>query len=174
MVLRDRIDKIVSSIEPGVHTTNKVMAYIASVALVGMMMITVADVCGRYVFNNPITGTWELVGFMLVAAGSWGLGYCQVKKGHIRVDFLAQRFPGKVQESLTVLARFIGFSAFTLLCWRCVVYTQYFMSITRGNATDTLHIPIFPFVLFLAIGTGMLAFVLLLDLIHSIVKVTGK
>jgi TRAP-type C4-dicarboxylate transport system permease small subunit len=174
MVLRDKIDKMASRIEPGVHTTNKIMAYVASVALVGMMLLTVADVFGRYVLNNPITGTWELVGFLLVVAGSWGLGYCQVQKGHIRVDFIAQRFPQKVQDILTSIARFLGFAAFTLLCWRCVVYTQYYLALTRGNATDTLHIPLFPFVLCLAIGAGMLALVLLLDMIHSIAKVAGK
>ena len=150
------------------------MAYVAAIALVGMMLITVADVCGRYIFNNPIKGTWELVGFLLVAAGAWGLGYCQVKKGHIRVDFLLQRFPEKVRESLTAFANFLGFAAFSLLCWRCIVYAQYYLSLTRGNATDTLHIPLFPFVLFLAIGTGMLALVLLFDLVHSIAKVKGK
>lgn len=174
MTWRDKFTKKASRIESGVHTTNKIMAYVASVALFGMMMITVADVCGRYIFNKPIKGTWELVGFMLVAAGSWGLGYCQVKKGHIRVDFILQRFPEKVREIITTLANFLGFAAFTLLCWRCVVYTQYYLSITRGNATDTLHIPIFPFVLILAIGTGMLALVLLFDFMHSLTKVRRK
>ena len=174
MILRDKITKMASRIESRVHSTNKLMAYVAAIALIGMMMITVADVCGRYIFNKPIKGTWELVGFMLVAAGAWGLGYCQVKKGHIRVDFLLHLFPEKVQAILTSLAYFLGFAAFSLLCWRCVLYTQYFLSITRGNATDTLHIPIFPFVLILAIGAGMLALVLLFDLVHSLAKVKGK
>ena len=174
MTLRDKITKMASRTESGVHTTNRVMAYVAAIALVGMMMITVADVFGRYVLNNPINGTWELVGFMLVCAGSWGLGYCQVKKGHIRVDFLLHLFPEKVQAILTSLAYFLGFAAFSLLCWRCILYTQYFLSITRGNATDTLHIPIFPFVLILATGTGMLALVLLFDLAHSVAEVKRK
>ena len=174
MTLRDKITKVTSKTESGVHTANKVMAYVAAVALAGMMLITVADVFGRYVLKNPIIGTWELVGFMLVCAGSWGLGYCQVKKGHIRVDFLLQRFPEKVRAILTTLAYFLGFAAFSLLCWRCVLYTQYYLSLTRGNATDTLHIPLFPFVLILAIGTGMLALVLLFDLAHSLAEVKRK
>ena len=174
MILRDKITKMASRTESGVHTTNRVMAYVAAIALVGMMMITVADVFGRYVLNNPINGTWELVGFMLVCAGSWGLGYCQVKKGHIRVDFLLQRFPEKMRAVLTILANFLGLAAFSLLCWQVTLYAQYYLSITRGDATDTLHIPIFPFVLVLAIGTGMMALVLLFDLVHSIAEVKRK
>jgi TRAP-type C4-dicarboxylate transport system permease small subunit len=149
------------------------MAYGAAVALIAMMLLTVADVIGRYLFSKPIKGTYELVGFLLVGAGALGLGYTQVKKGHIRVDFLLQRFPEKVQGIVTVIANFLGFAAFSLLCWRCALYAQYYISAT-GNATDTLHIPLFPFVVVLAVGTGMLALVLLFDLVHSIIQVKSK
>jgi TRAP-type C4-dicarboxylate transport system permease small subunit len=174
MKLQDKVTKIASRTESGVHSTNTIMAYVSAVALFGMMMLTVADVFGRYVLSNPIKGTWELVGFMLVAAGGWGMGYCQIRKGHIRVDFLLSRFPEKIRAVLTILANFLGLVAFSLLCWRCVLYAQYYLSIKTGNATDTLHIPLYPFVLVLAVGAGMLALVILFDLIHSIAKVKGK
>jgi TRAP-type C4-dicarboxylate transport system permease small subunit len=173
MVWPEKITKIASRVESGVISTNKIMAYAAGVALTAMMLLTVADVCGRYLFSKPIRGTYELVGFLLVGAGSLGLGYCQVKKAHIRVDFLLQRFPEKVRPILTALANFLGFAAFSILCWRCILYAQYYLSAT-GNHTDTLHIPLFPFVVVLAVGTGMLALVILFDLIRSITKVKIK
>ena len=173
MVWPAKITKIASKVESGAISTNKIMAYAAGVALVGMMLLTVADVIGRDVFSNPIRGTYELVGFLLVGAGSLGLGYCQVKKAHIRVDFLLQRFPEKVRLILTVLANFLGFAAFSLLCWRCVLYAQYYLTAT-GNHTDTLGIPLSPFVVVLAVGTGMLALILLFDMIRSIKKVKTK
>lgn len=173
MILREKITKIASRMESGVISTNKIMAYAAGVALTAMMLLTVADVIGRYIFSKPIRGTYELVGFLLVGAGSLGLGYCQVKKAHIRVDFLLQRFPEKLRAILTPLANFLGFAAFSLLCWRCALYAKYYLSAT-GNHTDTLNIPLFPFVVVLAVGTGMLALVLLFDLIKSIIKVKSK
>lgn len=166
MVQRNKLLPIGTRIDSGVRSANRIMAYVASAALIVMMLLTVADVCGRYLFARPIKGTWELVGFLLVAAGSLGLGYCQVKKAHIRIDFLLQRFPEKMREIITTLANFLGFAAFSLLCWRCILYAQYYLTAT-GNATDTLHIPLFPFVLVLAVGTGMLALVLLIDFIKS-------
>ena len=69
--------------------------------------------------------------------------------------------------------RFLGFAAFSLLSWRCALYAQYYVSAT-GNATDTLHIPLLPFVVVLAVGTGMLALVLLFDLVRSINQVKSK
>jgi len=150
------------------------MVYAAVVALIGMMIITVADVIGRYVFSNPIKRTWELVSFSLVFASAFALGYYQIKKGYIRVDFLLKRFPEKMRAVLTILANSLGLAAFSLLCWQAALYTQYYLSITRGNATDTLHIPLYPFVLVLAIGAGMLALVLLFDLGHSFTEVRRK
>jgi TRAP-type C4-dicarboxylate transport system permease small subunit len=171
MRLWDKISRIASRSEVGLHSVNRVMVYIAAVALTGMMMVTVADVFGRYFLNRPIRGAYELVGFLLVCAGSWGMGYCQVKKGHIRVDFLLQRFPRKAQAILTVMANLIGFIAFSLLCWRVILLVQYYLSLRKGNATDTLGIPIFPFVIMLAIGIGMMALVILFDLVRSVVEV---
>jgi TRAP-type C4-dicarboxylate transport system permease small subunit len=173
MVWPHKITKIASSIESGVISTNKIMAYASGVALTAMMLLTVADVCGRYLFSKPIRGTYELVGFLLVGAGALGLGYCQVKKAHIRVDFLLQRFPEKMRAVLTVIANFLGFAAFSLLCWRCALYAQYYISAT-GNHTDTLGIPLTPFVIVLAVGTGMLALVILIDLIRSLTRVKSE
>jgi TRAP-type C4-dicarboxylate transport system permease small subunit len=174
MRLRDKLAKVTSRTESGLWSTNRVMVYIAAAALFAMMMITIADIIGRYVFNNPIKGTWELVGFLLVGASALALGYCQIRKGHIRVDFLLKRFPEKMQAVLTILAHFLGLVAFSALCWQVILYMQYYLSVKTGNATDTLHIPFYPFVLVLAIGAGMLALVLLFDLVHSIIEVKHK
>ena len=174
MTFSSRFLKIASKTQSGIHSASNVMVYIAAFALFGMMMVTVGDVVGRFVFNKPITGAFELVGFLMVWAGTWGMAYCQVKKGHIRVDFLLQRFSKRGQAFLTFAAYLIGLLAFSLLTWRVILRAEYFLNLTRGNATDTLGIPIFPFVVLLAIGTGMVALVLLIDLLHTIAEVKGK
>ena len=170
MRLRDRFTSVPSKSESGLHLTNRVMVYVAAIALFGMMMLTVVDVIGRYFFNSPIRGVYELVGFTLVCAAAWGMGWSQVKKGHIKVDFLLRRFPKKMQSALNILANLVGLVGFSLLFWRVIVLTQYYLHLKKGNATDTLHIPIAPFVIVLAVGLGIVALDLLFDLVHSIVE----
>jgi TRAP-type C4-dicarboxylate transport system permease small subunit len=170
MRLRDRFVGMTSRSESGLLWTNRIMVYIASAALFGMMMLTVVDVTGRYFFNSPIRGVYELVGFTLVCTGGWGMGYSQIKKGHIRVDFLLKRFSERAQAVLNILANLVGLVAFSLLFWRVILLADYFLSLKKGNATDTLHIPIAPFVILLAAGLGVLALDLLFDLIHSILE----
>jgi TRAP-type C4-dicarboxylate transport system permease small subunit len=165
-----RFPKMPVRSEVWLRWTNRVMVYVAAVTLFGMMMLTVVDVSGRYFFNSPIRGVYELVGFTLVCTGAWGMGYSQIQKGHIRVDFLLKRFSERVQAILTILANLVGLIAFSLLFWRVILLAQYFLNLKKGNATDTLHIPIAPFVVILAVGFGVLALDLLFDLINSIVE----
>ena len=174
MSLGNKFAKIVPRTESGLWSASRIMVYVASVALFGMMMVTVGDVIGRYFFNSPIKGAWEITGFLLVCAGPWAMAYCQLKKGHIRVDFIQRRLPEKVQAILTSFAYLIGLVGFSVMTWRSILLTQYFLSVRTGNATDTLRIPLYPFAIVLAIGAGMLALVLLFHLVNALVEVKRK
>jgi len=165
---------ILTRIDSGLSTANRFMVYIAAVGLFGMMIVVVIDVIGRYAFKHPLMGAYELVGYLMAIAGPWAIGYSQVQKGHIRVDFILKRFPNKGQAVITSIAYLIGVAVFSLLCWCMITKAQYFMSLTHGNTTDTMGIPIAPFVIMVAIGLGMLALVLLFDLVHTLAEVKKK
>ena len=49
------------------------MAYIASVVLMLLMFITTADVVGRYFFNEPLTGVFDLTHFAVLIMVFFGL-----------------------------------------------------------------------------------------------------
>jgi TRAP-type transport system small permease protein len=165
---------LLTRIDARLAQANRVMVYIAAVGLFGMMGITVIDVIGRYVFNHPLMGSYELIGYLMAIAGPWAIGYSQIQKGHIRVDFILKRFPRKGQAVITSIAYLIGLAAFSVLCWRMIALSQYYFGLKHGNTTDTMGIPIAPFVIVVAVGLGMLALVLLFDLIHTIIEVKQK
>jgi TRAP-type C4-dicarboxylate transport system permease small subunit len=119
-------------------------------------------------------GAYELVGYLMAIAGPWAIAYSQVQKGHIRVDFILKRFSSKGQAVITSISYLIGVFVFALLC-RCMIEkAQYFAGLKHGNVTDTMGIPIAPFVIMVAIGLGMLALVLVFDLIQTIIEVKIK
>jgi TRAP-type C4-dicarboxylate transport system permease small subunit len=169
-----KADGKLARVDSWLGKANRIMVYTAAVGLFGMMAITVIDIVGRYAFNAPLLGAYELVGFLMAIAGPWAIGYSQIQKGHIRVDFLLRRFSKKGQAIITSISYFIGFCVFALLCWRMGALTQYYLGLTHGNKTDTMHIPIAPFTIIVAIGLGMLALVLLVDLIHTLIEVKRK
>ncbi len=169
-----RKDGVSGTISAWLSKSNRIMVYIAAIALFGMMGVVVVDVVGRYGFNHPLMGAYELVGYLMAIAGSWAIGYSQVQKGHIRVDFILKRFSRKGQAVITSIAYAIGVVVFSGLCWRMIVLAQYYIGLKHGNTTDTMGIPIPPFIILVAIGLGMLALVLLFDLIQSISEVKKK
>ncbi len=79
-----RVDKLLSVLEKE--------SLLGMVILFVMMMLTVADVVGRYFFNHPVQGTNEITGLLLVLVAASALAFSQIKKGHIRVDLITQSF----------------------------------------------------------------------------------
>ncbi|EOD79597.1 hypothetical protein D515_01391 [Grimontia indica] len=64
------------------------MRWTSAVALIGMMLLTVLDVLGRYLLGTPILGGSELTGFMLLVLVMLMLPLLVFKDDQIRVDLL--------------------------------------------------------------------------------------
>ena len=166
--------KLTSRTVTWLQKVSRVAAIIAAVVLAIMMLLTVADVSGRYFFNSPIKGTWEIVGLLLIIAGTWGLGYCQMEKGHISISIILQRFSRRGQAIIRSFTYLIGLAAFSLICWRMFIMTVRYLTVMKGNVTDTLEIPYPPFMLALSIGAGIMALILIVDLVRSVAEVARK
>jgi TRAP-type transport system small permease protein len=168
------VAKMPNIIETGTQFLNKWIAIIAEVALAIMMLITVGDVVGRYFFNKPIKGTYEIVGLLLVCASTLGWGYCQMMKRHINISFLTDLFPVKAQAILTILAYLIGLVGFSVISWQVFLLAESYLVLPTGDTTLTLGIPLAPFMFILSISAGLMSLTLLIDLIHSIMEVNNR
>lgn len=140
------------------------MAVIAAVVLGIMMINTVADVCGRYFFLAPIEGTFELVGIMLVIAGSLGLGYCQLNKANIRITVISDLLPYRGQSIVYLVAYIIAAVTTGMICWQGALRAWDYMFKELGGTTVTLGLLYWPFMLLLAIGFGWVCVIFLIDI----------
>jgi len=61
---------------------------LASVALIFMMLVTLADVFLRYVFNSPIRGSYDLVETMLAVFVFHGMSTAFLQRRHIVIDLI--------------------------------------------------------------------------------------
>jgi TRAP-type C4-dicarboxylate transport system permease small subunit len=174
MQWRDKLKKLPLKTETGLYSISKVAAVVAAVVLAAMMLLTVGDVGGRYFFNHPIKGTWELIGLLLVFAGTWGLGYCQMQKAHISINIILTKFSNRVQALFLSFTYLVGLAAFSLLCWRMFMLAIRYSTTMKGYVTDTLEIPYPPFMFALSIGAGIMVLILIMDLIRSLVSVVRK
>ncbi|HAR35034.1 MAG TPA: TRAP transporter small permease, partial [Desulfobacter sp.] len=69
---------------------------VGALSLTLMMLITVADVTGRF-FKHPIFGSVELVGFLAVAVAAAAMPHTYKAGGHVGVEIITRLLPRKTR-----------------------------------------------------------------------------
>lgn len=133
-----------------------------------MMFVTVADVMGRYFFNHPILGVFELTRFGLGAIVCTALGWSQINKVHIAINLLVARLPISWRNLIEAFNYLIAFITFTVVSWQMFAYTARLY--IGEQVTSVLGVPIYPFVLMSSIGVGIFTLVLFWDLVKATYK----
>ncbi|MBW2138287.1 MAG: TRAP transporter large permease subunit [Deltaproteobacteria bacterium] len=130
------------------------------------------DVCLRYVFDSPLTGVYEIIEFLMPVVTTFGLAYGELRKEHIAIDLLSSRFPQKTKAWVTPATHVLSTGILFLITWQSLVYAD---SVRRGGyVSQSLYLPEFPFVYFLAFGCGMFALAMLVTLRRQIVEAPNE
>lgn len=77
----------------------------AGLAVAGLAILIVTDITGREIFGYSLQGTDELGGYVLAFAGSLGLSWTLLKRGHPRIDIFFRFLPNILRDALHVLAQ---------------------------------------------------------------------
>jgi TRAP-type C4-dicarboxylate transport system permease small subunit len=160
-------------VESGLYKVSGWLAIVSAAALCSMMLITVVDVGGRYFFNKPMYGSYEMIGMLLIFAGPLGMALCQKDRSHIVVSLVVDLFPSRVQTILRSIALFLSFGLFSIITWQMFSLTVKYYSRGRGGVSPDLGISLGHISLVFAIGALMFSLVLLLHLVQSLAK-TGR
>jgi TRAP-type C4-dicarboxylate transport system permease small subunit len=137
---------------------------VASAALVVMMVLTCVDVFMRYLFNHPITGTYDLVGLLGAILASFGMPYTMLKKGHVAVEILIQSLSRGKQLIVETFTHLLGISLFLVLVWQAIGLSRDMRA--AGEVTPTLLLPFYPIVYCMAVCFFGLCLAILVNLLH--------
>lgn len=141
---------------------------VAAVGILAMTLIVTGDVSARFLAGAGTKWTLEYTGYLLVMVVFLGLAYTLKQRGHIRILFLVDRLPKKVQGWLGVVTSFIflGFCAFLChLTWNAT-WTSFTLGTTSRTGVDVL---VWPYQLFMPMGLGLIS-ILLIGNIYSQIK----
>jgi TRAP-type C4-dicarboxylate transport system permease small subunit len=152
-------------LERAVTVTSRWFNYTACLAVVVMMLLSCADVALR-LFGAPIPGTYEMVGFLGAVIVSFALAYTSLQRGHVAVELLFEKLPPRAQCFVEAGGNLIGATLFGLMAWQSLAYGTDLRQ--NGEVSLTLQMPVYPFVYGIALGSGMLALVLIIDFIRSL------
>ena len=142
------------------------MNVISGVALVFMILLTVADVILRS-FRAPVVGTFELVAFSGAVVIGFSLPFTSWLKGHICVDFLILELSPKARRIMTIFTRCLGIGLFLVISWNLLVLGMELYE--SGEVSPTLHVPFY----LVVYGIGIASFVQCWVLACDIVKIIG-
>lgn len=94
------------------------MAWIAGLMFLTEMVMSSVSVLGRSLFGEGIPGDYELVQMLSAMGISMCLPYCQLRKGHVFVDFFTLWAPNRLKNHLDAFAAILLAACAFLLAWR--------------------------------------------------------
>ncbi|SLN65675.1 2,3-diketo-L-gulonate TRAP transporter small permease protein YiaM [Roseovarius albus] len=121
-----------------------------------MAINTIANVFGRYVFNQSIYFSEELNEFLIVIVTFMGLGYATRKGIHIRMSAIYDALPTKVRKAFMIVIAATTSVMMAILAWYALEYVQKVAS--RGRITPALQLPLYLTYVWVVVGLALTSF----------------
>jgi TRAP-type transport system small permease protein len=107
-----------------------------------MMMVTAVDVIGRYVFNKPLAGGFEITEMLLAALIYCGLPLVSQRREHIVIDTFDPLMSLRVKRALDMLAEIV--CSLTLGGIGYLIFRRAVRVAEYGDTTSVLKWPLAP------------------------------
>jgi len=122
---------------------------VAAVTLFGMMMLTFADVWGRYLLRQPVFGGYEVTEFMMGVLIFTALPMLCAQEGHVTIDLLDHMVKKSWLRWQRVAVNLVSGLVLAAMSWRVFLLSDQLAA--NREVTMTLKIPHAPFALVFAI-----------------------
>jgi TRAP-type C4-dicarboxylate transport system permease small subunit len=93
-------------------------AIAGGLVIVAMTLMSLASIVGRAAFTTPLPGDYELVQLGCAIAVSAFLPFCQMRGGHVLVDFFTAHSRHSVRATLDALGALLVAIVAAMLAWR--------------------------------------------------------
>jgi TRAP-type C4-dicarboxylate transport system permease small subunit len=114
--------------------------------LAAITVLTTLDVVGRYLFNRPLRGAFELTEVLMAALIFAALPLVTLRCEHIAVDLLDLWIPARARKLQSALIQLACAGVVAVLAW--VMFGQARQMALDGLQTDALRLPLAPIVYF--------------------------
>jgi TRAP-type C4-dicarboxylate transport system permease small subunit len=143
---------------------NGVLAVAGGLTLVAMVFLTVADMVLR-VFDHPLAGTYEIIGWLAAAATALALGYTQMHRGHVAINLFVIRLGPRARGAVECVNDLISLLLFAAVAWQVARYGDVLRE--SGSLSETLKIIVYPWVYVVAVGAAGITLALAVDFLRS-------
>lgn len=144
---------------------DRLFLIVAQIAMALMMLSISADSLGRYLFNRPLTGSYEFTSlYLMVIITFLAIPATYASGGHIRLDILRERLarvPGRPFERINAL---LAVAVFGFLTWHAggAAITKF---IERDTSFGVIQFPLYWSYVWVPVGCGLLSVRLALEIV---------
>lgn len=144
---------VIAKTERVAHWATRCLGLVATLALFALMAMTFFDVLGRNLFNAPIDGATELTRLLMAILIFAVLPVVFGREENITVDLLDGMFNRRWANVRQALINLICALAMGTVAWKTWGLAERAMN--YGDVTEYLLIPVYPFVMFIAVMCGL-------------------
>jgi len=146
-----------------VRGLSRLMYWVAALALVSILFLTVSDVILRR-FKMPIDWAYEVVVLLGAIVIGFSLPQTTLEKGHVLMDFLTGKLPPHWKRAFSVITRCLGIGLFAIFGWRMVLLGRNVWK--SGQVSPVLQMAEYP----VAYGIGVCCFIVCAVLFYDLTE----
>lgn len=124
---------------PGTAGLFRLLGWISALPVAVIVILTFADVLGRYLFSSPVRGSVELIEFAMALVIFTALPLVTHNREHVSVSLVDGLFKGAGLRIKTVFCDAVSALALGLLTWRLAL--QGLEDLQSQTATIVLGLP---------------------------------
>lgn len=147
---------------------NRLFTWLCMALIAALMLLMVAEVLRRAIFNRSILGSTEWAQVLLVC-NMTAFGAAVLSNRQIKVNMLTTHFPMKVQVVLDLVMLILTFVTITVLSWQQFNYAL--KSYNSHVMYNNINLPQWPFIALFAMGYAVAALTILSLVVRKIVSV---
>lgn len=117
------------------YLTCKAFSLFGGCVFVALTAMSLVSIVGRKLFNMPVPGDLELMQMGCAFASAAFLPYCQMIRGHVRVDFFTSKAPPAVKAAMNCVAAILVGLFGAIIAWRAAAGA---ISVYESGETSTI------------------------------------
>ncbi len=134
----------------------------AAFSILALMLLAVAQVVGRLLFNMPVPGFIDITEQAMAIFAFAGVAYCQRVGGHIRMEIVLGKLSGRTLYICEMLGVILIAVTVALLIWGS--WYHFGRSWGIGDSTMDIRLPTWPSKLMIPVALGLLFLRLLMQI----------
>jgi TRAP-type C4-dicarboxylate transport system permease small subunit len=157
-------NSVVAAFEHGLAFCNRIILFLAALALIGACLVLTDSVVGRALFQSPNYWQDEMAVFLLVGATFMTSAYVQSQRGHIGIEAFTSLLPPMVNRIRLWLIDVASLLFCTFFAWKS--WTLTYEAWDDGQVSNSMWAPplVIPYSL-MAAGMTLLCVQILLQVI---------